>query len=154
VSDEDEAISAGSSAACGSTGKMKVTAARHGFREPRLFGGVAERRTQPVHGGADAVFELDDGSVGSELLVQFLPSDDFTRPLQQHGKDLERLVGDPDPRPAFGQLQRLHVQPERPKLEGPRAPTRGHWRSLSIIHRAGTSDQVVPEWKVWVSERF
>ena len=60
----------------------------------RPVGGVAQRLPQAVHGGADAVFELNDGVVRPELLADLLPGQDFAGAAQQHDKDSERLFGE------------------------------------------------------------
>src|SRR5438046_945227 len=40
-----------------------VSVARKRFDEPRVIGLVAKRGTQPLHGGVETVFEIDEGAV-------------------------------------------------------------------------------------------
>jgi hypothetical protein len=48
--------------------------------------------------------KLDDCVIRPESFLNFLPSDYFARALEQHGKNLERLLGQLDPHSVLAQF--------------------------------------------------
>jgi hypothetical protein len=62
-----------------------ITTPSERFNEAGILGGVAQRLTQPVHGGTDAMFELHDRVIWPKPLAQVFPQDEFAGVLQQGG---------------------------------------------------------------------
>jgi len=60
----------------------------------RIVGGVAQRLSQPVHGGADAVFKLYDRVIRPKPLAKFFPGNHVPGAIEQHDEDSERLLGE------------------------------------------------------------
>jgi len=73
-----------------------VAPPRYGFDESRLFGGIAEGFSQPVHRRIEAMLEIDKGVARPEPAMQLLPTDQVSRLFQQNGQDLKRLALQPD----------------------------------------------------------
>jgi hypothetical protein len=72
--------------------EQAITAAREGFDKAGVFGGITEGVAQALDGGVQAVVEVHKGVGRPKTAVQFLSRNDFTRTLQEHGQDLERLL--------------------------------------------------------------
>src|SRR5215472_3420127 len=67
----------------------------------RVLRTVAENLPQPVHGGTDAVLELDDGIVGPKALAKLFAGHDLARMLKQGFQNAKRLVRQPGGLAAF-----------------------------------------------------
>ena len=57
---------------------------------------IAERGAQPLHGGVQAVLEIDEGAVGPQARTELLAGHDVPGPLQHQPQDLEWLLLEPD----------------------------------------------------------
>ena len=94
-----------------------VPAPRQRFNITRGLPGIVQRLSQPLDGRIDTVLELDDGPVGPESVMQFLPRNHFAGVLQQHRQDLDGLIGKPDLDSVSTKLSRSQIQLERAKAE-------------------------------------
>ena len=54
-----------------------------------------------------------------EFLTDFVPGDELTGPLQQQGKNLQRLRLQTNPDPRLGELAFLEINLEGPKTNNP-----------------------------------
>ena len=72
-------------------GYEAVAAAGEGFDEAGAGGGVAEGFADAVDGGVDAVFVVDEGTVGPELAGDFFAGEEGSGLLEEHAEDLEGL---------------------------------------------------------------
>jgi hypothetical protein len=68
-----------------------VTAARHGFDESGVLGGVADGCAQLPNGRIQRVVKFDKRLVRPKLLTDLFAGDNFAGSLQQERKDLKRL---------------------------------------------------------------
>jgi len=66
-----------------------IAATRQGFDIPGFVSGVLQGQPQPLDRRVDAVFELHYRVIRPESLLDVLPHDHFTGPLQQDRQDLE-----------------------------------------------------------------
>jgi len=57
--------------------------------EPWVLGVIPQRLTQFIHGGVNAVFKINEGIGGPELLLDLFPRHNFPGPLEEHGENLE-----------------------------------------------------------------
>ena len=69
-----------------------------------MFGVVPERFAQPLYRRVDAVFEINEGILGPDLLSNFFAGHQFARTLQQHGEDSKGLTGQLDLHPLLTQF--------------------------------------------------
>jgi hypothetical protein len=77
--------------------------------EPRVVRFVSKRRPKPLHGGVQAVLEIDKRSVRPEPLPQLFAGDDVPRPFEHHDENLERLILQPDANASLSQLARPEI---------------------------------------------
>ena len=94
-----------------------ISASRKRLDEARVVGVVAERRSQPLHGGIEAVLEIDERAVGPQPLAQLVPGDDVAWTLEHHPEDFERLLLQPDADAVLPQLAGSDVELERAKAQ-------------------------------------
>src|ERR1700730_15867910 len=97
-----------------------IAVTRQRFDEMRALRVVVERCPQPLHGIVQALLEVHKGVGGPELLLQLFPGDGFTRPFQQHDKDLYRLTLQPDLHALFAEFPSSWIELENAKTEGRR----------------------------------
>ena len=57
-----------------------------------VCGRVAQRLAQPLHGGIDAVLEVDDRLARPELPAKLFAAYQLARSLDQQGEDSQRLA--------------------------------------------------------------
>src|SRR5882724_3483559 len=76
--------------------KQAITAAREGFNKTGVFGGIPEGIAQALDGGVQAMIEVYKGIGRPKPAVHFLPGNNFTGTLKEHGQNLERLLLKPD----------------------------------------------------------
>src|SRR5262249_6105476 len=69
------------------------TAAGKSFNVMRIIGRIAQRLSQSVHGGADAVLKFDDGVVRPKPLTQLFAGHYLARALEQHDQNSKRVLG-------------------------------------------------------------
>jgi hypothetical protein len=100
-----------------------VAAARQRFHKTRIVGIVAERLPEPLHGGIEAVLEIDERAIRPEPPLQLVTGHDVARPLEHHAEDFEWLLLQPDPAVAVVKLSRTEVQLERSEADAPRVIT-------------------------------
>jgi hypothetical protein len=76
--------------------KQAITTAREGFNKTGVFGGITEGIAQALDGGVQAMIEIYKRVGGPKPAAQFLPRNDFTGTLEEHGQNPERLLLKPD----------------------------------------------------------
>src|SRR6266481_1688075 len=76
--------------------KEAVSSSRDGFHKTGILGAVSKCVPQPLYGSIQAVFKIYKGVSGPKPVSQFFPCNNFTRMLQEHSQDLERLLLKPD----------------------------------------------------------
>src|SRR5262249_50188402 len=81
------------------------------------LGGVAERGTQPLDRGVDAMLEVDVGAVRPQTLADLLAGDDLAWSLEHHRKNLERLILQADADAVAPQLVRPQIHLESGEAE-------------------------------------
>jgi hypothetical protein len=81
-----------------------IPPARQGVDISRLVGRITQGNPKSFDGSVDAIFELNHRVIGPESLLNLLPSNYFAPALEQHGKNLERLLGQPDPHSVLAQF--------------------------------------------------
>src|SRR5688572_22873240 len=94
-----------------------ISPSRKRLDEARVVGGVAKRRSQPLHGGVEAVLEIDKRAVRPEPLAQLVPGDHVAWTLEHQSKDFERLLLQPDAHAVLPQLAGSDVELERAKAQ-------------------------------------
>jgi hypothetical protein len=82
--------------------------------EPWVLGVITQRLAQFIHGGVNAVFKVNEGIGGPELLLDLLPRHRLARPLEESGENLERSFLQLDLVPVVAQLTRSKVNFELP----------------------------------------
>ena len=70
-----------------------VATARESFDEAGFFGGIAKNIPEFFDGAVQAVFEIYEGVMRPQFLLQLLTGDDFAGALQQKLENLEGLLG-------------------------------------------------------------
>jgi hypothetical protein len=70
-----------------------VTFLRKRFNVARICCGIPECFAQALHGGVDAVLELDNRAIRPEPFLDRFSAHQSGGLYHQHGQDLERLVG-------------------------------------------------------------
>ena len=73
-----------------------IAAARECFDVERFVGGIGESLTEFVDCFIEAVFEVDEGFLRPEALLNFFTRDDLAGALKEHDEDFERLSGKAD----------------------------------------------------------
>ncbi|HET9387746.1 MAG TPA: hypothetical protein VFO67_21615 [Gemmatimonadales bacterium] len=68
-----------------------VSTPRQRFHEPGVVRIVTERGAEPLHGGVQAVVEVDERAVRPQAAAQLLARDHVARSLEHHLEDFERL---------------------------------------------------------------
>jgi len=62
----------------------------------RILSGVAQRLSQTVHGGTNAVLEFNDCVVRPKLFAYLFPCDDLLWVFEQENKYAKGLLGQPN----------------------------------------------------------
>jgi len=75
-------------------GDEAVTAAGQSLDVLGIVGGVVQAFAQFVHGGVEAVIEVDEDVRRPKLGAEFLAGDELAGAMQEHGKDAEGLAGE------------------------------------------------------------
>jgi hypothetical protein len=57
--------------------------------ETRVLGVISQRAAQFIHGSVNAVFKVNEGIGGPELLPDLFPGHHFAGPLEERGQNLE-----------------------------------------------------------------
>jgi hypothetical protein len=57
--------------------------------EPWVLGVIPQRLAQFIHGGVNAVFKVNEGIGGPELLLDLFPRHHFAGPPEERGQNLE-----------------------------------------------------------------
>jgi hypothetical protein len=72
-------------------GYEAIAAAGEGFDEAGAGGGVVEGFADAVDGGVDAVFGVDPGAVGPEVVGDLVAGEELARTFEEQAEDLEGL---------------------------------------------------------------
>ena len=83
-----------------------VAAPVQGLDEARPLGVVAEHGSQPLHGGVQAVLEVDECPVRPETIAELVTRQQFARMFEHHRQHGERLVLQPESDAVLAQLSR------------------------------------------------
>ena len=83
-----------------------VAAPVQGLDEARPLGVVAEHGSQPLHGGVQAVFEVDERAVGPETIAELVTRQQFARMFEHQRQHGERLVLQAESDAVLAQLSR------------------------------------------------
>jgi hypothetical protein len=75
-------------------GDEPIATSRQGLDETGIFGGVAERIAETVHGGIEAVLEVAEGVIRPKSSLQLLSADQLAGPEKQKTQDLKGLSGE------------------------------------------------------------
>ena len=114
-----------------------VSAFRQGLDILRILRGVAERLADLINRRAQAVVEVDDRFRAPDLLLQFLPGDDFSGVAEQDGEQLERLALQLDADAALPQFTGPQVGFEHAKPDFSRIAS-GSVRAWNVQQRITT----------------
>ena len=94
-----------------------VAAAMQRFHEPWMLGVVAQHRPQALDRRVQPMLEVDERAVGPQPVPELLAGQHFSRPLEQHRQQLERLVLQAEAHAVFPQLTRAEIELESPEPE-------------------------------------
>ena len=92
---------------------------------------------KPLDVDIEAVLEVYEGVLGPEPLLQLFASDQLSRLFKKDGKNMERLLFDPDFVPALEELPGFEVNLKHPETDQPGTNHRCHGRPLLHVRRAG-----------------
>jgi hypothetical protein len=81
-----------------------IAAPRDGLNVPRLVCIVSQSRADLVDGEVDAAFEVDEGVVAPDVLVNFFAGDNLPRAFYQEQENGKLLRPEPDQVSALAQL--------------------------------------------------
>ena len=87
------------------------------FHEPWMLGAVAEHRPQAFDRRVQPMLEVDERAVGPQPAPELVAGQHFSRPLEQHRQQLERLVLQPEAHAVLPQLSRAEIELESPESE-------------------------------------
>jgi hypothetical protein len=87
------------------------------FDEPRVAGVIPQRLAQLLHRRVQPMFEIHEGVARPELLLQFFPSHDLARMLEQHRQHFKRLAGQFERQSLFAQFLGMKVNFEDTKAD-------------------------------------
>jgi hypothetical protein len=107
-------------------GEKSVAAPRDGFDEAGIFGGITERFANLVDRLVEPVIEIDHRAA-PEPVAKLVARDDLSRSFEQHRKNLERLILQPDTQAPPGQLA-------RPNVDFEYAESKAGGRFLGLLH--------------------
>ena len=94
-----------------------VAASRYRLDVPRVIGRIAKGSPQFVDRRIQPMFEIDERSVGPELLAQFLTTDKIARFGDEKKQNLERLTGEADTPTVLGQFTGVSIHLKRSKYQ-------------------------------------
>src|SRR5262245_40662904 len=87
-----------------------IAAARDGFDEDRIVGGVAQHLAQASDGGVQSVIKVAVVIPGPERVTQLVAGDQIAGRLKQNSEHLKGLSGEPDFSTFLSQLLGVEVQ--------------------------------------------
>ena len=94
-----------------------VSTPRQRFHEPGIVRIVTERGAEPLHGGVQAVVEVDERAVRPQAAAQLLARDHVARALEHHLEDFERLFLEAHGGLAVAELPGSDIELERSEPE-------------------------------------
>src|SRR6266849_657317 len=110
--------------------------------ESRLLVVVTERLAQLLNGGVEAVIEIHKSVRGPEPFLKFFPPDDFTRTLQEQGKDSKRQDLQLDFAARFAEFARAKIHLKNVKADDQKGAARRRHTNLYASHEYNTALEI------------
>jgi hypothetical protein len=115
-------------------GDEAVPAPSDGFDKSRARRRITQRLSNPVNGLVHAVIEIDEGLGSPQPVAKLFPSDDLTRPLEQHRENLKRLFRQTELHAVLFQLAGTKIHLEYAETEADRTADLCHEWPTRVYH--------------------